>query len=141
MKEFRDYCNTSNVSSSITSSPDSRNTRKLIETYLKTLANKFEDIESIDKFVAASRKVQDVQKIMADNIVMASERDALLTGLQDKSQNLKESAKTMFTASNKMKKKACWKLWYCYGFIVFGVLFAAVAIVLGLNYGIFHWWE
>jgi hypothetical protein len=144
MKDFRDFCNNnSNVTAALSSSSsdNNRSSRRLIEPYLKTLATKFEDIEGIDKLATASRKVQDVQKIMAENIALVSERDALISGLEEKSVTLKNSAKYMFTSSNKLKQNACRKLWWCYGFIVIGILLSACAIVLGLNYGVFHWWE
>lgn len=151
MQELRDHVSAlvaanggpASGSSSI-SSPESGKSlfkSKGLKTFLKTLASKFDDVDGIDKIAAAARRVQDVQRIMADNINQASERDGLLAGIDDKSKKLNQSAKSMFESSTALKRKSCCRKWMAYTIVTSIFLFAAAAIILGLNYGQYHWWD
>jgi hypothetical protein len=151
MAEFRDFVGVNapgagagsgaSGAGAATPNPDAKALRRVVEPFLKTLATKFDDLEAIDKLAAAARKVQDVQRIMADNLNhVVSERDSLLSGLHSKSDHLNDSAKKMFKSSSQLKRKALCSLWWCRILVVLFVLGAGAAIVLGLNYGEYHWW-
>jgi hypothetical protein len=123
------------------SSPAVKGLKKSVEPFLKSLAAKFDDLESIDKLAAAAKKVAEVKQVMASNIAIATERDGLLSNLEDKSERLSESARAMFKASSAAKRKACCRHMKCVIIAVVCGVAAAAGIVLGLNYGVFHWWE
>lgn len=109
----------------------------------QVLASKYDDLSTLDKLAATTKKVQDVQRVMADNMVKASERDSLLSGLNVKSEELASSSKKMFQSATTLKRKARCACVRTYAYAILCVvllLAAAAAVVLGLNYGDKHWW-
>ena len=107
------------------------------------LAAKYNDITSLDKLAATTKKVQDVQAVMAQNMQMASERDSLLSGIQVKSDQLNASSKKMFESATAIKRKArcaCIRTYACVIGIIVTLLAVGASVVLGLNYGSLHWW-
>ncbi len=113
--------------------------KKGVKPFLKRLAARFDDIESLNKIAAAQRRVLEVQEIMADNMRAASERDNLLGSLDNKTRALNASAKKMFEGSQALKRKTCRRYWKIVG-LVFLLILIAVAIILALNYTNTHWW-
>ena len=120
---------------------EARAMKKALKPFLKTLAGKFDDIEAIDKLAAVRRKVADVQKVMGENLVRATERDTLLSGLEEKSQQLETSAGVMFKGASALRRHACLAKWRIYIIIALLLLILGAVLVVVLNYTTFHWWQ
>jgi hypothetical protein len=108
---------------------------------LKSLASKFDSLETLDVLMATTKKVQDVQRLMAANIATATERDTLLVGLQEKGETLKNSGKKMFesaSAARYASRMACIRT-YSIAILLFLVI--GTGVIVGLNYSTYHWWQ
>lgn len=107
------------------------------------MAAKYDDLTTLDKLAATTKKVQDVKAKMAENMVLATERDSLLSGLEVKSDQLNASSRKMFETATAIKSKArrqCIKTYACAIGIIVGIILVLAAIILGVNYGDTHWW-
>jgi len=122
-------------------SAEARALKKALKPFLRQLGAKFDDLESLDKIAAVRRKVADVQRVMGENLQRASERDSLLSELDHKAAALEASAGTLFAGAVKLRQYSCRSKWRAYAMITLLLLIAATALVLGLNYGTFHWWQ
>ena len=120
-------------------SAEARALKKALKPFLKQLGAKFDDLEQLDKIAAVRRKVADVQRVMGDNLARASERDSLLSDLDHKAAALEASAHTLFAGAQRLRDYSCRAKWRSYATVALAVAVAATVVVLGLNYGTFHW--
>ena len=107
---------------------------------LAALAARFDDVEALDKLTKVGGQVKQLQATMAKNLVLADERHTLLDRELDKTTELAASARGFFERSGRMKRIVCARAWYVTLVVVFVVLGILAAIVLILNYVVFHWW-
>jgi hypothetical protein len=137
--ELRDFCDESASAGSAEMAPAAAEFKALRSALLPfmrgALAQKFGDVEQIDKLAQVRRKVADVQRVMADNLTRASgERDALLAGLEDKTAQLEKSAQLFSDGATELRNWAWRRKWCAYAGIGGVAVALVVTLVLSLNY-------
>jgi hypothetical protein len=81
MAEFREYVAAQFTHTSV-ASPE-KGLRKSLKPFLRALASRFDDLEGMDRIVAAQVKLDRVQTVMVQAIHRASENDALLEPVRE----------------------------------------------------------
>lgn len=116
--------------------------QRSLRPFLRSLAARFDDLEGLgDRITATAAKTEALKDKLAKTLVLADERASLLNDVHDKSEELAEGARSLFTTARRIRTAQRWArcratLWVvlcCVG--IAGV----VALVLGLGFGVFHW--
>jgi hypothetical protein len=116
--------------------------QRSLRPFLRALAARFDDLEGLgDRITTTAAKTEALKEKLAKTLVLADERASLLSDVQEKSEELADGARSLFTTARRMRTAQRWarcraSLWVvlcCAG--VAGVL----ALVLGLGFGVFHW--
>lgn len=131
MTEFHDFVVRDFRHESI-SSPE-KGLKRSLRPYLKELATRFDDLESLDKINTVQAKVDNLKVLAEKNMVLMDEREGLLERQTDRSKNMSASAKQMFqTGSAASRRNACCGrrkyLWWIGTFLL---LAAAIVLILG----------
>ena len=144
MTEFRDFVALNYRHESV-SSPE-KGLKRSLKPILRELAARFDDLDSIDRIVAAHGKAQAVVEKMATNLKLADERQNLLEAREAETRHLAESSKRLFTAMTRAKymvKGRCWRRYRCCCIIATMILLALACIAAAIvvtNYTSQHWW-
>jgi len=116
--------------------------RRTLRPFLRDLAARFDDLEGIDKLAAATTKVAALQTTLSAAVHAATERSSLLEAADARTREVDTGARRMYRRSATLQRRACWARWTlcCFAIAAVVVLLALVGLLLGLNYGLLHWW-
>lgn len=119
--------------------------KRPMRPFLKTLASKFDDLESLDRISATEMKADRVKQQLHKALVLADERSRLLEETDDKMQTMAASARTMFNTATSIRSKQrakmmrAWKRFFCCCGACCLFIVIAISVIAGLNYGLYHW--
>ena len=116
------------------SSPE-KGLKRSLRGFLKQLATRFDDLETMDKILATEGKAQALKATLHKSLAAADERSRLINEVEASSESIAKGAKDMFRAASKARSHArcaANKPLLCCGGCCFFIV-AAAAIVLGLN--------
>lgn len=117
--------------------------RRTLKSFLRDLAARFDDLDSIDRIATVQSKLDALQVTMSKNIALADERQTLLQREVESSDRLAKSARDMFRTSQSIKRHAqcaCIK-GYCVLITVILLVIVIGVVVIGLGLGVFHWFS
>lgn len=140
MTEFATHVTATFARESVGSAPGGL--KKSLRPFLRELATRFDDLDSVDKIAAVASRLSEVQDTLRKTIQKADERASLLEREDNKTREMEYTARSMFQRGRTLRRTACWAQWSSCGLALLIALLVAigVGILLGLNYGAFHWW-
>lgn len=118
--------------------------KRTLKPFLRDLATRFDDLDSLDKISLVRGKLADVQSAMATNLRMADERQSLLEGADARTRLMEGSARRMLqrgAAIGSRRRCCCGCSALAVTVLALLVLVVVAAVIVALNYAHFRWWR
>jgi hypothetical protein len=141
MTEFKEYVSSKYAHESI-ASPD-KGLRRSLKPFLRALATRYDDLETIDKITSAQAKLDRLTHVMVENVHLATERDVLIERVHSRSETLNAAARALFSTGQRIRRRKCCSCVSSYAILVVitaAALTLLALIVVALNYSTYHWW-